>query len=66
MPTSQENRGKSVMAATYKRSSRAQSKASGVGPFLVVAAAVVGLLAFVPGTATNLGDAVSAMISLPR
>jgi hypothetical protein len=37
-----------------------------VGPFLVVAAAVVGLLAFVPGTATSLGDAVSAMISLPR
>jgi hypothetical protein len=54
------------MAATYKRSSRAQGKASGVGPFLVVAAAVVGLLALVPETATSLGDAVSAMISLPR
>jgi len=47
------------MAATYKRSRRAQSKPSGI-------AAVVGLLALVPETATSLGDAVSAMISLPR
>ena len=57
----------SVMAATTrKRRSSEERKPSGVGPFLVVAAAVVGLLAFVPGTATNLGEAMSSMIALPR
>lgn len=54
------------MAATRKRKSRGESKPSGVGPFLIVAAAVVGLLAFVPETATNLGQAMSSMIALPR
>ena len=54
------------MAATSKRKNRSEYKPSGVGPFLVVAAAVIGLLAFVPETATSLGDTLSAMIALPR
>jgi hypothetical protein len=54
------------MAATSKRNNRARSKPSGVGPFLIAVAAVIGLLAFVPDTATSIGDAVSAMIALPR
>ena len=54
------------MATSRKRSSPSQSKPSGLGPFLVAAAAVVGLLVFVPETTTALGDAVSSMISLPR
>jgi hypothetical protein len=55
------------MAATSrKRKSSGESKPSGLGPFLVVAAAILGLLAFVPETATSLGQAMSAMIALPR
>ena len=60
------DQGKSVMATSRKRSSASESKPSGFGPFLVAAAAIVGLLVFVPGTTTALGDAVSSMISLPR
>jgi hypothetical protein len=55
-----------MAATTRKRRSNEERKPSGLGPFLVVAAAVVGLLAFVPGTATNLGEAMSSMIALPR
>lgn len=54
------------MATSSKRRSRGESKPSGIGPFLVVAATIAGLLAFVPETATAVGDALSAMIALPR
>jgi hypothetical protein len=54
------------MATSSKRRSRTESKPSGLGPFLVVAATIAGLLVFVPETTSALSDALSAMIALPR
>ncbi len=54
------------MATITKRRSYSESKPSGVGPFLVIAATIAGLLVFVPGTTAALENALTSMIALPR